>query len=96
MAKIHIHNIYCVGLGLKHYRPFHFLMKRTIFACDVSNVADKGNDTAMKSTKTIMMLLMLLMMVVMMRMIFFALENMKGKNAFSDFKFQCNSQDDEE
>lgn len=51
-------------LGWKHYRPFHFLMKRTIFACDVSNVADKGNDTtAMKSTETIMTLLM-------MRMIF--------------------------
>lgn len=54
-------------LGLKHYRPFHFLMKRTIFACDVSNVADKGNDTATK--KTIMTLLML-----MMWMIFFSLE----------------------
>lgn len=48
-------------------------MKRTIFACDVSNVADKGNDTtAMESTKMLMTLLML-----MMRMIFLGEEVME-------------------
>lgn len=47
--------------GVKNItRPFHFLMKRAIFAC--VKWTDKGNDTATTGTNTIIMTMLMLMM----------------------------------